>query len=53
MAYEYINKFKDDFEGITTIEMKNPIMYYIKEADVTYQIKLVRKFLKEINEINE
>lgn len=44
MAYEYINKFKDDFEGITTIEMKNPIMYYIKEAEVTYQIKLVRVF---------
>lgn len=44
MAYEYINKFKDDFEGITTIEMKTPIMYYIKEAEVTYQIKLVRVF---------
>ena len=44
MAYEYINKFKDDFEGITTIEMKNPIMYYIKDAEVTYQIKLVRVF---------
>lgn len=44
MAYEYINKFKDDFEGITTIEMKNPIMYYIEESDIAYQIKLVRVF---------
>ena len=44
MSYEYINKFKDDFEGITTIEMKNPIMYYIEESDVAYQIKLVRVF---------
>lgn len=42
MAYEYINKFKDDFEDTTTIEMSNALTYSINGTDEKYQIRLKR-----------